>query len=387
MASDLELAGDLRLNHKAEERKNHKAKEYNRKKIFIEIVETGSLIIFLILFMYLGWSLSMEKSIKTFWPGFTAYPWVLNGIYFLAFFLLIKAVLAPLDYYSGYATEHRYGLSSESLSLWVTDEMKELAVFLAFGLIIVEIVYGLIRTFPSFWWLMASIILNAILIILAKLAPVLLMPIFFRFERIGDLDLEARLLKLTDRIQTGINGVFEMNLSKKTRAANAALAGIGHTRRIILSDTLLENYSHDEIESIMAHELGHHVYNHMWKGIFIQSILITLLLFSIAQALPRGVSWLHLQGIHDIAGLPYLTLVTVLFSLIFLPLINLYFRYQEYQADQYVVSITGKRDNFISALEKLSQQNLCEQEPNPVIEFLFYNHPSISKRIGRLTDG
>jgi len=175
-----------------------------------------------------------------------------------------------------------------------------------------------------------------------------------------------------------------MDLSKKSKTANAALAGIGKTRRIVLSDTLLNNYDHDEIEVIMAHELGHHIYNHLWKGIFIQSILILALLFIISLILNSGVIWFHLQGIYDIAGLPYLVFISTIFSLILLPFVNLYLRRLEYQADQFGVSVTGKKEAFIRALEKLSQQNLSEKEPNPIIEFIFHSHPSISKRINRL---
>ncbi|MEW5802333.1 MAG: M48 family metallopeptidase [bacterium] len=358
-------------------------KKYNRRKVIVEIAESVWLIMFLGHIMYRGWSLEMRE----FLSGFASSPWIVNGLYLVAFFFLIKAILLPLDYYSGYHVEHTFGLSTENFASWILDELKELALSIVFGLLVGEIVYGLIRAFPTLWWLIASFVLSALCIVLTNLAPVLLMPIFFRFQRLRDKDLEARILKLTDRARTKINGVFEMNLSKKTRAANAALAGIGRTRRIILSDTLLKEYNHEEIESIMAHELGHQVYNHIWKGILVQGMLITVLFFLLAHGLNKGVLWFHLQGIHDIAGLPYLVLITILFSFIFLPLVNLYMRTMEYQADQYGVSITGNRESFISALEKLSQQNLCDRKPNAVVEFLFYNHPSIAKRIGRLTDG
>jgi STE24 endopeptidase len=364
-------------------REEQKIKEYNRKKILVEITETAWLIVFMLFLMYRGWSVSM----RDFLTGILSSPWIVNGLYILAFFLLLKVILLPLGYYSGYSVEHRYGLSSQSFGAWIIDELKELAISLIFALLLGEIIYMLIRSFPSFWWLIASLVLSVFFIGMTKLAPILLMPVFFRFQRLDDKDLEARILKLSDQAHARINGIFEMDLSKKTKAANAALAGIGSTRRIILADTLLKEYTHDEIEGIMAHELGHHVYNHIWKGILVQGMLTISLFFLIAHSLNRGVVWFHLQGIHDIAGLPYLMLITTLFSLIFLPLVNLYMRSMEYQADQYGVSITGKCDSFISALEKLSQQNLCDTHPNAVVEFLFYNHPSIAKRIGRLTNG
>ena len=357
-----------------------KAKKYNRKKIFIEITETILLIIFLTFFMAFGWSLS----IKNFLSAFTSSFWLLNGLYCLTLLVMITLLSSPFDYYSGFYLEHKYELSTQNFASWIIDQLKGLALTLVFGLIIVEIIYGLMRSFPSFWWLITAGILSGIFIILTKLAPVLLMPIFFKFRPLSDSDLEARILELTKKLNTKISGIFEMDLSKKSKTANAALAGIGKTRRIVLSDTLLNNYDHDEIEVIMAHELGHHIYNHLWKGIFIQSILILALLFIIALTLNSGVTWFHLKGIYDIAGLPYLIFISIIFSFILLPFVNLYLRRLEYQADQFGVSLTGKKEAFIGALEKLSQQNLSEKEPNPIIEFIFHSHPSISKRINRL---
>jgi len=291
-----------------------------------------------------------------------------------------------MDYYTGYRLEHRYQLSTQSFSAWIIDELKGSALFMVLGLIIIEIIYSLIRSYPSFWWLIAACLLSVFFIIMTKLAPTILIPIFFTLRRVNDPDLESRILALMEKIHAKVNGIFEMDLSKKSKTANAALAGIGKTRQIILSDTLLDNYSHDEIEVIMAHELGHHVYNHLWKGIFVQSALIFSLLFVISQGLRTAVSHFQLKGITDIAGLPFLLLVTIVFSFLFLPLVNLYLRHLEYQADLYGVSIIGKSDVFIQALEKLCRQNLCERDPHPIIEFIFYSHPSVSKRVGQLSN-
>ncbi len=357
-----------------------KAKEYNRKKILIDIIDTLLLMIFLSLFMLCGWSIA----VKDFLLSFIASTWLLNIVYTMAFFLIIKFISFPLTFYSGYVLEHKYQLATENFFNWIKDELKGLALVLVFGPIMIMIIYGMIRFFPSSWWIISAGIFGLLFILMTKLAPVLLLPIFFKFNQISDPDLEARLSILTTKAKTGINGIFKMDLSRKSRTANAALTGIGKTRRIVLSDTLLEAYTHDEIEVIMAHELGHHRYNHLWKGIVIQSILMFILFFIISRILTKGVFWFYLSGIHDIAGLPFLILISMVFSLIFLPLVNFCLRQMEYQADEYSIFITGKREAFIQALEKLSQQNLCEKEPDPVIEFIFHSHPSISKRIGRL---
>lgn len=357
-----------------------KAKAYNQKKIFTEIAETIILLVFLVFFMVTGWSSFM----KTVWYPVSTSPWIVNGLYTLAFFLVIKIVTFPLDFYSGFILEHHYNLSNQKIGPWLIDQLKELAVISLFSLLIVEIIYTLLRYAPTYWWLIISGILCFFFILITKLAPVFLMPLFFSFQKICDPDLEARLHKLTKKAHTKITGIFEMKLSQKSKTANAALAGIGQTRRIILSDTLLNNYTHEEIETIMAHELGHHVYNHLWKGIAVQSTLILILFFTISCFLAKGVIWFHLENIYDVAGLPYLTLIGLLFSLFFLPVVNSYLRCLEYQSDHYSLSITGKPAVFIKALEKISQQNLSEMQPNPIIEFIFYSHPCIAKRINRL---
>lgn len=343
-------------------------------------METLFVLTLLIIFMVSGWSVSLKDSLSTY----TLSSWLLICMYSVSFLFMMKAVSFPFTYYSSYFLEHKYELSNETFISWIVDELKGLILGLLFSLIIIEIIYGFMHYFPSYWWLVTAGVICLILILLTKIAPILLLPLFFKLRPIADQDLIARINNLINKTGAKINGIFEMNLSKKSKTANAALAGIGKTRRIILSDTLLDNYSSDEIEVIMAHEMGHHVFNHLWKGIIIQSVLILFLLLIISYTLHWGVSIFHLTGISDIAGLPYLLCISIVFSIVFLPFVNFYLRLLEYQADQYAVAITGKNAAFIHALKKLSEQNLSEKQPNPVVEFIFYSHPSVSKRIEKI---
>jgi len=220
-------------------------------------------------------------------------------------------------------------------------------------------------------------------IALANLAPVLLFPLFFKFRPLEDEELKRRLLQLSERAGTRVRGVYEWKLSEKSRKANAALAGWGNTRRIIVADTLLDRYTHDEIEAIFAHELAHHVYNHIPKGLALQAIASLAGFWLAAQALQRFTPRFGFRGLDDFANLPLLLVVSGVLSLVLLPVVNAVSRYFERQADDYALRSIPSTGPFITSMEKLAEQNLAERRPNPVIEFLFHSHPSIARRVAR----
>ena len=207
---------------------------------------------------------------------------------------------------------------------------------------------------------------------MANLAPVLLMPIFFKFKPMDDEDLKTRLLALAAKGMTKIKGVYEMDLSRKSKTANAALAGLGNTRRIIVSDTMLKNYTKEEIEVVFANELGHHLGSHLFKGIIFQTVLIFLSFFAVDLALKRWLNYFGFYGISDVASFPLLILVMMGVSLIALPASNSFTRRLERFADRKAIELTNNSESFISAMEKLAIQNLADKNPNPVIEFIFF---------------
>jgi STE24 endopeptidase len=174
-----------------------------------------------------------------------------------------------------------------------------------------------------------------------------------------------------------------MKASVKTKKAIGALAGIGNTRRIILSDTLLNKYTPDEIECVIGHELGHHVYRHLGKLLAMVSVLFFVGLFIVDQVLQRTVTYFGFSGIGDIASLPLLALVLGLFFLIVTPIQNTISRKLEGHADQYELELVNKPDAHISLMVKLYDQNLRHADPHPIIEFIYHSHPSGKKRIER----
>ena len=248
--------------------------------------------------------------------------------------------------------------------------------------------YALLAADQDFWWIWASLLFSVISVFLAAIAPIVLMPIFFKFEPLPDGELKDRLQSLSNRLNTYVQGAYIWRLGDRTVKANAALAGWGKTRRIIISDTLIESHDPDEIEVIIAHELGHHVNGDIWRGIAVQVVIIFVSMWVINLTL---VAWSDVFGLdgnlHDYANLPLLALVSTFVGLIALPLANTYSRRRETAADDFAIATTDMRAEFISAMEKLGKMNLSNAEPHPVVETVLHSHPSINRRIARAKEG
>jgi len=287
----------------------------------------------------------------------------------------------PFDFLGGFWLEHRYGLSNLTLAGWVKDQLKGLAVGGTLGVLAMEFLYAMIRRWPERWWILCAIAFIGFFILLANLAPVLILPIFFKFKPLENPSLTERLLELSRRAGTRVKGVFEWKLSEKSKKANAALMGLGNTRRIVLSDTLLEKFQDEEVEAVLAHELGHHVHRHILQIIALQGAATVVGFYLIHRTLIWLGPHFGFQGAADFANLPLLALVTAGLSLILLPALNSYSRAMERQADTYALRAILSREAFISSMEKLAELNLAERQPHPWIEFIFHSHPSIQKRI------
>lgn len=301
---------------------------------------------------------------------------------FLVISLAYEILTAPLSYYSGYTLSHRYGISTMSRGAWVGDQLKGLALGVVLEAAVIELMYALLAFQPDSWWLWVALILIFFSVVMANLAPVLIMPIFYKFTPLPEGEVTERLLALVKRANTHVRGVFTMHLSDKTTAANAALMGLGNTRRIVVGDTMLDRYTTDEVEVVMAHELGHHVHRDIWKLLFSQSLLMLGGLYLANLAFHWVVQTQHYyQSFADPATLPFLFALLGVFGLVVMPISNGLSRAIEYQADEYALQATRKVESFKSAMTRLANQNLAEVEPAPLVEFLFHNHPSIQKRL------
>jgi STE24 endopeptidase len=353
------------------------AGRYNRIRRWLGIADFGIGAAFLIVLLVTGWS---------GWLRDLAYRWgsqnyTFSVFLYLLFLLLIgKALSSPLDYYA-FRLERSFQLSTQRARSWLWDEFKGFLVGLVLATIVVELLYFTIRQSPQHWWLITWALFMGLFIVVAQLAPVVLFPIFYKFEPLDNEDLRRRLVQLGERSGTRVRGIYRWRLSEKSKKANAALTGIGRTRRIILADTLLDNYSPEEIEAVLAHELGHHAHRHILKSIFVQAG-ITLLGFWIANLVLRySVDHHMFEELSDFANLPLLAIVATGLSFLLMPALNAYSRYNERQADQYAFESIGSVEPFISSMNKLAAQNLAERTPSKWVEWFFHSHPAISKRV------
>ncbi|MGH7391415.1 MAG: M48 family metalloprotease [Candidatus Rokuibacteriota bacterium] len=288
----------------------------------------------------------------------------------------------PLGWVRGYHLPRRYGLLHQTLRGWLGDRLKAAAVSAALGLAAVEIVYALVATTP-WWWIAAAAAIVALEIAVALVLPVWLLPLFYRLTPLADQALGARLLALARRAGLGAVGVWVADQSRKSRTANAALAGLGATRRIILFDTLAVGFEPREVEAVLAHELAHHAHGDVWRGLGLQAATTVLALWVADHVLAMGARVLHLDGPADPAGLPWFALVLLGVGVVTTPLVNAASRAMERRADDFAVALTGDVDGFVAAMERLATLNLAERRPHPVKEFLFFSHPSVERRIAR----
>jgi STE24 endopeptidase len=355
------------------------ARQYNRLRRRLNLADLALGFAFLVALLAFGWSGALrDLAIRTAGEG--RYTLAL-AVYVVLFVALTKALGAPFDLYS-FRLERRFRLSTQSFDSWLRDQLKGWLLNLALVMAVVQLVYFTIRLWPLYWWVAAWAVFIVLSVVLAQLAPVLLFPIFYKFKPLQDEELRKRLTRLSQRAGTRIRGVYEWKLSEKSNKANAALAGLGSTRRIILADTLLEKYTADEIEAVMAHELGHHVHRHMPKGIALH-MAVTFVGFWAADFVLRYAIAARgmFGGLADFANLPLLALVSSALSLLVMPALNAYSRYNERQADRYAWQAIPSVEPYITAMNKLADQNLAERSPARWVEVLFHSHPPIAKRV------
>ena len=300
--------------------------------------------------------------------------------------LILQLIELPFAFYQGHRLEHHYGLSTQSTAQWLSDQGKGVLLGMGVAVLGSSVVFAALRNRPDHWWWISAAVFAAGVVVLARLAPVVLLPMFYKFKPLDRPDLAARLLALAEKARTDVVGVFEWVLSSHTRKANAALAGMGRTRRILLSDTLLADFSEDEIEVVLAHELAHHVHRDLWRGIAIQTLLLFGGFFLADLVLRRAADAAGFRGLSDPAALPLLMLVAGAWSFLMLPLVNALSRAQERAADRYALDTTGNVDAFVTAMKRLSQQNLAEEYPSALVRWIFYSHPPIRERIEAARD-
>jgi len=302
-------------------------------------------------------------------------------VYVAIVLAIIELASLPVAFYGGFVLERRYELSNESIGAWLLDQTKSLAIGFVLSGTAASILYALIRRSPQGWWLPAGAVFAVLIVGLAQIAPVLLLPLFYTVKPLDRDALRARLIALAERAGARVLGAYEWGLGEKTKKANAALAGIGGTRRILVSDTMLAQYSDEEIEVVLAHEIAHHVHGDIWKGILFESSLILAGFYLASRTLAALAPVFGLRGVDDVAGLPLLVLAAGAVSLAAVPIAHALSRAFERRADRFALDLTRNPQAFISAMRRLGAQNLAEEHPSKIVQWLFYSHPPMLERI------
>lgn len=364
--------------------KNEKSeKRYAKQKYLLVAINIAVGVAFLLIMAF-----AASTHLKNLLSLFVTNEWLLIALYLTVFIIIYEIIDLPLSFYGGFILEHRFKLSNQAIPGWLKNEGKALLISLVIAIPVIEAIYFFLRTLPHIWWIFAGALWLFLTVVLTKFMPTVLLPLFYKSVPIEDEELKGKLRKLAEGADINVEGVYRINLSKDTKKANAAFVGLGGTRRILLSDTLLSKFSHEEIEAVFAHELAHHVYRHVFKMLIVAGIcgfagfaLCHYVLPASIQLSLRSASGGEAIPIHDIAAFPLLILVLSAFGLILLPLQNAYSRWHEKTCDIYSIEKTDNPAAFVSMMNKLAEQNLADKEPNRLIEILFYDHPPISKRI------
>ena len=373
------VAQTARVEQDKEERLRQAVK-YQRSKNTLFFIDQGYGILFLVLFLFLGISVFLRRQIekitrKRFW---------VVALYTLLFLIIAFIVGLPTSYY-GFSLEHKFELSNQTFLQWFGEQLLALLVMAVIVLIAVEGIYLALKKAPRTWWIYVSVVFIGFTVVLVNLAPVLILPLFNVYTPLPEGELRERLVGLSHRANVQVEDIFTVDMSKQTKKANAMFTGLGNTKRIVLGDNLVDEFTTDEVEVVIAHEMGHNLMHHIWLGIFFSAIMATIGFLIIHLTGPRIITRfrnrLKIDNMADVAGLPLIFLIFVIYGLITMPIFPAVSRHMERQADRFALEMTQNREAFISAMGELAYMNLSDPNPSPTIEFLLYSHPPISKRI------
>ncbi len=361
--------------------KQKQAKQYARIRRRLWLLDTVVSAVYALAWLFLGWASALRDWLQTF----TTNEWLLVALFVAIFGGIYSLINLPLGYYSGFVLPHRFDQSNQTFRDWIIDQLKGFAVGAPLGLLLLELLYLALRATGNLWWLWAAGGMLVFTVLLSNLAPILIMPLFNKYVPLGDehRELADRLLALARRANTKVKGVFKFDMSRRTKAANAALTGIGNTRRIVLGDTLINEFSTDEIETVLAHELGHHIHRDIPFLIAFGTLSTTLSLYLASLALNWTIGYFGFTSPADVAAFPALGLILGAYGLLTMPLDNAVSRWRENMADDYALRSTGKYEAFASAITRLANQNLGEVDPEKWVVWMFYSHPPLGERIAK----
>ncbi|MBU2035139.1 MAG: M48 family metallopeptidase [Candidatus Omnitrophota bacterium] len=356
---------------------NDKSRVYSLIKYSLAIAELIFLLLILIIFQSSGSSRILANLLVGLIPQhFLAYP-----AYFFIIYLVYYLFNLPINFCQSFFIERQFGLSNQKISDWIKDQLKSWVISCLIIIISLEAFYYSLKLSPSYWWLIVSAFWIFFNLVLAKIAPVVIIPLFFKYKNISDDRLKQKILGLASRMKVKVLDVFEIDFSRKSLKGNAAFVGMDGTKRILLADTLKEKYNYDEIEVILAHEFAHFRLKHLLKLVIINSLLTIVFFWLFFKTNFYALNLFGLDSLSEVAAMPFIFIYFIIFSIVMDPVSNFISRRFETNADRMSIQATGLKESFISAMEKLSIQNLADRNPHPIIKFIFFSHPPIGERI------
>lgn len=358
------------------EQKELKAKKYSAVKTKIFAADLFLSLSYLVIFQ-LFFSKNLSRIVFNISNNFYVACFIFVGI----FIALMHLVSLPLHFFGSFTVEHRFDLSNQSFFAWIKDDVKSfsLSFFISIGCI--EVFYLVLRNFPHSWWLVTSGLWILFTVVLARILPVLLIPIFYKYMPIRSEDLKSRIIALSEKAKIKLFDVCEIDFSKNTKKANAALVGLGGSRKVIIADTLANEFTPNEVGSVVAHEFGHFKYKHLWQLLIFSAVFTMGGFFVLSIMANRIVEATGSKALWDLYLFPALIFLLTVSGLAIMPLQNFFSRVLERQADRFALEITKQPETFVSVMRKLADMNLAEADPPLWKKIFFYDHPPIGERI------
>lgn len=354
--------------------RQRKARDFARKKRWLFVIDAGVTIAFLVVLMVSGLSFALEEAL--------AFPMAARVALYAAILIAgYSLVLFPLELHEDYFLPRRYGLLAQGLGDWLRDKMRSTFLELLLGVAMLVALYWVMGRFPASWWLLASLLVMLLTVLATDLAPVVFIPLFFKMRPLADEGLRERLIRMVERAKVRAFGVYTMESGRRGPGANAGLMGLGSTRRIVITDTMVSACSPEEIEAVVAHELGHHRHGDILRLMAVQSALVLIGFYLLHLVLDLMAPVLKYAGPADAGAFPLLALFAFLYVLLVSPLMNAYSRRLERDADRYALRLTDNPGAFASVMARLTDQYLADADPAKWVEILSYDHPSYHRRL------
>lgn len=321
---------------------------------------------------------------ETWWFSLAATPLPLPVravLFLLGFHVVLALVGLPLAYYGGFVVSHAFGLSHQTARDWAADWLKATALGALLGALIGGVFLLSVMLTGDQWWWVFGLFVSLVGVMFAFLTPYVLVPLFFKMQPLADAATVDRIRALVNRAGAPVRDVCSLDFSRRTAEANAAVIGLGRSRRVVIADTLLAEFTPAEVDAVVAHELGHHVNRDVQQLLLGNAVLMWVGLFVAARFTTLALPVLSLPSLAYVPGYPMLFCVVEVFFLCVSPVLNWWSRRLESRADRFALQLTRDPAAFAAAMERLGRQNLVELCPPRWSEVLLATHPALGRRI------